>query len=186
MLLLLNIPNSEYTSELMCAKLISGSLCGVVIIYLSSSSLVLSCLAVAEFPMERFLELLQDYCVHMCLTCHHDSIAAPEGNSSSLQERHHLLTHSSSRSEDVWENSLGCLYHSHSVVSAILNAKQLLSGNERKGGGGGTPRMAKAPTLVTLSKEDNSGWCCVKWVWSLLSAVLAGKDGPTMQYGMFV
>lgn len=108
--------------------------------------------------MEKFLELLQDYCLHSCLTCHHDSTATSEGNSTSLQERHHLLMRPLDRSDMSWDKDMGCLYHSHSVVSAILSAKQLvMTGSMKKGGGGGTPRMAKPPTLVTLSKEDNSG-----------------------------
>ena len=51
------------------------------------------------------------------------------------------------------EEPSGQLYHSTSVVSAVVNAKQLVvSAGKRIG----TPVSAK-PSPVTLSKEDNSG-----------------------------
>ena len=51
------------------------------------------------------------------------------------------------------EELSGQLYHSTSVVSAVMNAKQLVvSAGKRLG----TPLSAK-PSTVTLSKEDNSG-----------------------------
>lgn len=104
--------------------------------------------------MVRFLEVLQDYCVHLCLTCNHNY---GEDSHTSLQERkqHAHLLRQPERAEDTREKSLCRLYYSHSVVSAILGAKQLVLSSGRKGGGsGGTPLISK---LVTLNKEDNSG-----------------------------
>ena len=118
--------------------------------------------AVRDFPMEKFLELLQDYCIHLCLTCRYENSSGLDGNSASLQERHHLLVRPQDRYDGSWERDLGCLYYSHSVVSAILSAKQLVTGSGLKGGGG-TPHMTKPPSLVTLSKEDNSGGWSLKW-----------------------
>ena len=119
--------------------------------------------AVREFPMEKFLEVLQDYCVHLSLTGSHEDTVGLDGGSASLQERHHLLGRPQDRCDMVSleRGDVGCLYYSHSVVSAILSAKQLVAGTGGgKGGGGGTPRnMTKPPALVTLSKEDNSGEC---------------------------
>ncbi len=121
-----------------------------------------------DFPIEKFLELLQDYCVHLCLTCRHDGTSnnssSLDGSPASLQERHHLLGSLQDRCDAAWDRGdLGCLYYSHSVVSAILSAKQLVGGagmgGALKTGGGGTPRMAKSATMITLSKEDNSGGC---------------------------
>jgi len=53
------------------------------------------------------------------------------------------------------EDLSGCLYHSHSVVSAIVNAKHLVASAGKKMG---TPVNTKpSPESVTLSMEDNSG-----------------------------
>lgn len=108
--------------------------------------------------MERFLELLQDYCLHVCLTCTHNSGLSPDTHTSLQDKKQHAhLLRQPDRSDDTREKSLCRLYHSHSVVSAILSGKQLVVGSGKKGGGGGTPLISKGSTLVTLSKEDNSG-----------------------------
>lgn len=106
--------------------------------------------------MERFLELLQDYCLHVCLTCDHNYGDGADGHTSFHERKQHAhLLRQPDRSVDTRVKSLCRLYHSHSVVSAILSAKQLVMGGGKKGGGG-TP-LIKGSTLVTLSKEDNSG-----------------------------
>ena len=51
------------------------------------------------------------------------------------------------------EDLSGRLYHSHSVVSAVANAKHLVASVGKKMG---TPVNTK-PSPVALSKEDNSG-----------------------------
>lgn len=107
----------------------------------------------SSFPMERFLELLQDYCLHVCLTCHQNNSDVSENHTSFQDHRQHThLLRQSDRSDDTREKSLCRLYHSHSVVSAILSAKQLVSGSKK--GGMGTPLISKG---VTLTREDNSG-----------------------------
>ena len=114
--------------------------------------------ALSSFPVEKFLELLQDHCLHVCFTCHHDYTNVPNSCASlhEKQQHAHLLLRQPDRgSDNARDKSLCRLYHSHSVVSAILNAKQLVGGSNRRGGG--TPLLSKPSTLVTLSKEDNSG-----------------------------
>lgn len=107
----------------------------------------------ANFPTERFLELLQDFCLHMCLTSSHTYGDSLDGHASSLERKQHAhLLRQPDRSEDTREKSLCRLYYSHSVVSAILSAKQLVLSSVKKGGGGAVPHK-----MVTLSKEDNSG-----------------------------
>ena len=121
---------------------------------------VISCfahqfLAISSYPLDKFLELLQDYCLHVCLTCNHSGTDAPDSSPSNQgrKQQDHLLRQPD-RSEDTRDKSLCRLYHSHSVVSAILSAKQLVVGSGKKVG---TPLISKPSTLVTLSKEDNSG-----------------------------
>jgi len=126
--------------------------------------------------MEKFLEVLQDYCIHLSLTSSHDDTVNLEGGS--LQERHHLLGRPQDRCDMVSLErvDVGCLYYSHSVVSAILSAKQLVAGTGGgKGGGGSTPRsMTKPPAQVILSKEDNSGGC---GVWMLEISKYRNRTG---------
>ena len=56
------------------------------------------------------------------------------------------------------ESSSCRLYHSHSVISAILSARQLVT-NATNGGGKKmtTPLSATRPAQVELSKQENSG-----------------------------
>lgn len=109
----------------------------------------------SSFPMEKFLELLQDYCLHVCLTCNQNGDDGTDNGHNSFQERkqHAHLLRQPDRSQDTREKSLCRLYYSHSVVSAILSAKQLVVSG-KKGGGMGTPLISKG---VTLTREDNSG-----------------------------
>lgn len=104
--------------------------------------------------MEKFLELLQDYCLHVCLTCNQNDDNGSSDNHASFQERkqHTHLLRQPDRSDDTREKSLCRLYFSHSVVSAILSAKQLVVSGKK--GGMGTPLLSKG---VTLTREDNSG-----------------------------
>ena len=109
--------------------------------------------------LNKFLEILQDYCLHTCFAGCHDNSATPHSHASlkDNSQQPHLMLRPSDRSDEARENSSCRLYHSHSVVSAVLNAKQLVFSAERRiGSGGGTPLINK-PVPVTLAKEDNSG-----------------------------
>ena len=87
----------------------------------------------------------------MCLTGNYNYGDGSDSQASSLERKQHAhLLRQPDRSDDTREKSLCRLYYSHSVVSAILSAKQLVLGSGKKGGG--VPLK-----LVTLSKEDNSG-----------------------------
>ena len=104
--------------------------------------------------METFLGLLQDFCLHVCLTCNLSCSDSTDGHSSSQERKQHAhLLRQPDGSDDVREKSLSRLYHSHSVVSAILSAKQLVNSGRRGSTGPGGTIMSK----ITLSKEDNSG-----------------------------
>ncbi len=110
--------------------------------------------------METFLGLLQDFCLHVCLTCNQSCGDSVDGHTS-LQERkqHAHLLRQPDRSDDMREKSLCRLYYSHSVVSAILSAKQLVSSGRRGSTGPGGSIISK----ITLSKEDNSGTYFLVW-----------------------
>ena len=108
----------------------------------------------SSFPMESFLGLLQDFCLHVCLTCNQSCGDSADGHSSFQDRKQHThLLRQPDRSDDMREKSLCRLYHSHSVVSAILSAKQLVSSGKKGSAGPGSSIMTK----ITLSKEDNSG-----------------------------
>ena len=126
----------------------------------------------AVFPLEKFLGLLMDHCLHLCMTGRYDNPTGSTQHQLQQQDhRHHLLHHtvlgSSNQSDQFdWKEGGGGssrLYHSHSVVSAIVNAKQLVLSGLRKGGG--VLPSATKPTSVTLDKDDNSGQCAAT-VWS--------------------
>jgi hypothetical protein len=103
--------------------------------------------------MEKFLELLQDYCLHLCLTCNQNGDDSADDHTSFEERKQHAyLLRQPDRSDDTREKSLCRLYYSHSVVSAILSAKQLVVSSKK--GGMGTPLISKG---VTLTREDNSG-----------------------------
>lgn len=101
------------------------------------------------FPMNKFLEFLQDYSMDLCF---HGNM--PEG-SAALCEGGEGKRHDKKDSQ-----SGGRLYHSHSVVSAITAGKQLLQGIKGKP----ATHFQKQPQ-VTLSKEDNSA----AWILELLA-----------------
>ena len=103
----------------------------------------------AAFPLVRFLQLLQDYSLHLCLTADHSIAATPTHPT----PHPHLVSLASNQSSEL-ANSSCRLYHSHSVISAILSAKQLLSGGAKKQA---TPLSANMPPQVELTKQDNSG-----------------------------
>ena len=111
----------------------------------------------ANFPLMKFLELLQDYCLHLCFSGYQDSKTSLHGIASHREGSHH--THLMLRPPSHLEENSGMtsckLYHSHSVVSAVLNAKQLVVSAGRRIAGGALP--PSKPTGVTLNKEDNSG-----------------------------
>ena len=105
----------------------------------------------------KFLELLQDYCLHLCFSGSQDSKTTVHGVSSQREgSRHtHLMLRPPSNLEDNHDTASCKLYHSHSVVSAVVNAKQLVvSAGKRSASGALLPSK---PTGVTLNKEDNSG-----------------------------
>lgn len=102
----------------------------------------------AAFPLVQFLEVLQDYSMHLCLTDRADG-AKPQG----LTHHPHLMGHPLHLSGE--RESLSCrLYHSHSVISAILSARQLVTNAGKKLH---TPLSATRPPQIDLSKQDNSG-----------------------------
>ena len=101
----------------------------------------------------RFLEVIQDYALHLSLTASRaDGPAPPHSND-------HLLSHPLQRAEHLDSAHSSCrLYHSHSVISAILSARQLVT-NAASGGKKqqSTPLSATRPAQVELSKQENSG-----------------------------
>ena len=126
----------------------------VVIIHLVSTVSVMT-----SFPLLKFLELLQDYCLHLCFSGCQDSSTTFHGVVSQIEGRHHthLMLRPPSNMEEN-HNIASCkLYHSHSVVSAVLNAKQLIVSAGKRSVGGALPPSKL--TGVTLNKEDNSGTC---------------------------
>ena len=98
----------------------------------------------------QFLEVLQDYSIHLCLTDCADAVKPKD-----LTHQPHLMGHPMHLSGER-ESSSCRLYHSHSVISAILNARQLLT-NAASGKKLNTPLSATRPPQVELSKQDNSG-----------------------------
>ena len=108
----------------------------------------------ANFPLMKFLELLQDYCLHLCFSGYQDSKGMLHGGVSNGDNTHVMLKLPSLLEEN--QDMSSCkLYHSHSVVSAVLSAKQLIMSAERRSTSGAIP--PNKPTSVTLNKEDNSG-----------------------------
>ena len=111
----------------------------------------------ANFPLMKFLELLQDYCLHLCFSGCQDSKATFHGIISQKEGSHHthLMLRTPSNLEENHDITSCKLYHSHSVVSAVLNAKQLIVSAGKKSAGGALPPSKL--TGVALNKEDNSG-----------------------------
>ena len=110
----------------------------------------------ANFPLMKFLELLQDYCLHLCFSGCQDSKTAFHDVSQKEGSHHtHLMLKTPSNMEENHDITSCKLYHSHSVVSAILNAKQLIVSTGKRPAGGALPPSKL--TGVTLNKEDNSG-----------------------------
>lgn len=104
--------------------------------------------------MEAFLGLLQDFCLHVCLTCNQSCGDGVDGHTSLQEHKQHAhLLRQPDRSDDMREKSQCRLYHSHSVVSAILSAKALVGSGRKGSAGPGSAIISK----ITLSKEDNSG-----------------------------
>ena len=116
---------------------------------MNSDSFTLCCPA---FPVVRFLEVLQDYSLHLCLTADHTDGAKPQG----LSRHTHLMGRPTNRSDEL-ENSSCRLYHSHSVISAILSARQLVANAASGSKKLNTPLSATRPPQVELSKQENSG-----------------------------
>ena len=109
----------------------------------------------AVFPLVKFLEVLQDYAMHLCLT-------AGRSDGPSSQGHTHLMGHPAHQSRSLLggagEGSASCrLYHSHSVISAILSARQLVTNAAAGGKKLGTPLSATRPAQVELTKQENSG-----------------------------
>ena len=102
----------------------------------------------------KFLELLQDYCLHLCFSGYEDSKNTLYGVASH-RDNTHLMLRAPSHLEESHDVTECKLYHSHSVVSAVLNAKQLVVSAGRRSAAGAVPH--NKPTSVTLNKEDNSG-----------------------------
>ena len=92
--------------------------------------------------------------MHLCLTARHSDDSAPQGHT-------HLMghpAHQSSLGGGAGESSTSCrLYHSHSVISAILSARQLVANAAAGGNKLNTPLSATRPAQVELSKQENSG-----------------------------
>ena len=109
---------------------------------------------IGSFPLMKFLELLQDYCLHLCFSGYEDSRNTLHGVVSH-RDNTHLMLRAPSHLEESHDVTECKLYHSHSVVSAVLNAKQLLVSAGRRSTSGAVPHSK--PTSVTLNKEDNSG-----------------------------
>ena len=117
-----------------------------------------------------FLQLIQDYCLHLCLTGGQEITPPPSSILSSS-----LLTPVRALPPFLQQqNRETCrLYHTHSVTSAITCGKQLLAGPSRLGaqsrlstssgmGLMGMGKMSGPAAPVMLDKEDNSGVCvCV-------------------------
>ena len=99
----------------------------------------------STLPMTKFLELLQDYSVDLCL---HGS-----ESTGGIGERGGADGGQCKRRDKRAEGPSGRLYHSHSVVSAISAGKQLLTVKGRP------LAHSQKPSQVILSKEDNSGIC---------------------------
>ena len=110
-----------------------------------------------NFPLMKFLELLQDYCLHLCFSGCQDSKTTVHGVVSHREGSHHthLMLRPPSHLEENHDMTSCKLYHSHSVVSAVLNAKQLIVSCGKRSAGGAL--LPSKPTSVTLNKEDNSG-----------------------------
>lgn len=110
-----------------------------------------------NFPLMKFLELLQDYCLHLCFSGCQDSNTTFHGVVSQIEGRHHthLMLRPPSSMEENHHIASCKLYHSHSVVSAIVNAKQLIMSAGKRSASGALPPSKL--TGVTLNKEDNSG-----------------------------
>ena len=108
--------------------------------------------AAAVFPLVRFLEVLQDYAMHLCLTAGRTDGTTPQGHT-------HLMGHPANRSSGgAGESSDSCrLYHSHSVISAILSGRQLVANSAAGAKKMVTPLSATRPAQVELSKQENSG-----------------------------
>ena len=111
-------------------------------------------IVMANFPLMNFLELLQDYCLHLCFSGYQDRKTTLQGIASH-RDNTHLMLRPPSQLEENHDVASCKLYHSHSVVSAVLNAKQLVVSAGRKPMGSST--ASNKPTNVTLNKEDNSG-----------------------------
>lgn len=90
--------------------------------------------------------------MHLCLTADRADGAKPQG----LAHHTHLMGHPLHWSGDVGNSSCR-LYHSHSVISAILSARQLITNAASGGKKLNTPLSATRPPQVELSKQDNSG-----------------------------
>ncbi len=101
----------------------------------------------------KFVELLQDYCLTLCSSGLRDDQTTPTSHTLSHGQSQ-LLLQLLEKSEEIQEKVSSRLYHSHSVVSAIRNANQLIVNAGKKLGGGGGGQLANKPTV---SKEDNSG-----------------------------
>ena len=130
----------------------------------------------ANFPLMKFLELLQDYCLHLCFSGCQDSKTAFHDVSQKEGSHHtHLMLKTPSNVEENHDITSCKLYHSHSVVSAILNAKQLIVSTGKRSAGGALPPSKL--TGVTLNKEDNSGTCII-----LYSIALDAIDSCTCKY----
>ena len=101
--------------------------------------------------MKTFLGLVQDHCLHMCLTGMQEAV--PSSWDARALERQHLQ-----------ESKETCrLYHTHSVSSAILCGKQLVASPRFARGSsvssilGSQGLMKQSSMSVSLDKEDNSG-----------------------------
>ena len=125
-----------------------------------------------NFPLMKFLELLQDYCLHICFSGYQDSKTSLHGVISH-RDNTHLMLRPPSHLEESHDMTSCKLYHSHSVVSAVLNAKQLVVSAGRRSAGGAVP--TNKPTGVTLNKEDNSGTRSAKLTVSYYNETLKYK-----------
>ena len=111
----------------------------------------LNVISPTAFPLvHRYLAVLQDYAMHLCLTTSRADGAKP-------QDHTHLMGHPLHQSAAGSEGSSCRLYHSHSVLSAILSARQLVTNAASGGKKQNTPLSATRPPQVELSKQDNSG-----------------------------
>jgi hypothetical protein len=112
--------------------------------------------------VELFIKLIQDYCLHLCLTGKDEMTHMSLSKNTSSPMALHPYQKNENRSKQTCR-----LYHTHSMLSAILGGKNLVS---KVGTRGGPPVMTgvppkQLPTQPSLDKEDNSA----AWILDLLT-----------------